>query len=469
MIGVRAALLSIITLAAACSGSHPAEPARPTIALSPCTVEGVDGECGSISVFENRSTNTGRRIDIRAMVLRANVPSPREAVFMFSGGPGTGSTLMAPVADGWARVIRESLDVVLVDQRGTGASHPLPCPSNAETDPASIFGHVYDVKHIAACRDVLERDADLTQYTTDRAVADVDDVRAALGYQRISLFGSSYGTRMAQAYMRRFPDRVRSVVLDGVAPMDTVLPLTYAAGTERALERIIGACAANVDCQRAHPRLESELKQLIARLDTTPIQGSVRTSENGVKPVSMHRGDVGYAVRGILYSPAAAAALPGLIARAATSGDGSELAQLYWNRRVRFDDTLALGAHLSVECAEDVPFVSDQEIGPATAGTLLGRYLFDEYRAACGAWRRAAIAPDARKPVTARVPTLLVSGSFDPVTPPEFAERVARWLPRSRTIVSPTGAHGSSTGCARDAVLFVLARGTLDGIPEVCK
>ena len=130
---------------------------------------------------------------------------------------------------------------------------------------------------------------------------------------------------------------------------------------------------------------------------------------------------------------------------------------------------IAEGLHLSVLCAEDVPFASDSEIDAATANTFLGRYLFDEYRAACRDWPRGRLASDFRTPVTVRVPTLLVSGFFDPVTPPAFAERVARSLPLSLSSVAPTGSHGSATGCPRAAVLQVLASGSIDGVPDSCR
>jgi len=120
-------------------------------------------------------------------------------------------------------------------------------------------------------------------------------------------------------------------------------------------------------------------------------------------------------------------------------------------------------------CAEDVPFGTDAEADAAAAGTLLGRYVFNEYRALCALWPRATMAGDFRQPVTARAPVLLISGQFDPVTPPEFGERVAKSLPLARHIVVPGGSHGSSPGCPRAAVLHVLTTGTLEGMPQVCQ
>ena len=407
-------------------------------------------------------------IDIRVMVIRADVQPVREAVFMLSGGPGTGSTTMAPVAEGWARPVRASMDVVLIDQRGTGASHPLECPSPAQTDPATIFGHLYDVKALVACRALLERDADLTQYTTEAAASDIDDVRASLGYERITLLGGSYGTRLAQAYARRFPRRVRAMVLDGVVPFDVHLPLTFAATAQQSFDRVAERCAGDGGCRRAHPRLAADFARLVARLDAGPLPATIRLGGTPAR-IAMTRGDFGYAVRGILYDWNAFQTLPDMVGRAAASGDLTEFAEAYWRRRVRFDDTLALGMYLSVVCAEDVPFVRDADIEAASTGTFLGRYLVDEYRAACAIWPRGSVPTDVHAPLSARVPTLMISGEFDPVTPPEFADRVARFLPGARTILSPYTSHGSAAACARPAALHVLAGNGLETLPNVCR
>jgi pimeloyl-ACP methyl ester carboxylesterase len=438
------------------------------MALAPCVVLNVAGECGVLRVFENRASQQGRMIDVRVMVIRADSMPAREAVFMLSGGPGTGSTSMAPAADRWARPVRASMDVVLIDQRGTGASHPLACPSPAQTDPAVIFGHLFDVTGLEACRAALERNADLAHYTTEAAAADIDEARASLGYERITLLGTSYGTRLAQVYARRFPGRVRSMVLDGVVPFDVPLPLTFAATAQHAFDRVAERCADEPACRKKHPRLAADFARLVARLQDGPLPATLRLG-GGPMPVSMTRGDFGYAVRGILYDGTAFDTLPDMIGRAAASGDLSDFAMAYWRRRVRFDDTLALGMYLSVVCTEDVPFIRDADIEPASTSTFLGRYLVDEYRAACAVWPRGSVPSDAQAALTAPVPTLLISGAFDPVTPPEFADLVARSLPGARTVLSPLTAHGSAPGCARPAALHVLTGGALETMPVVCR
>jgi pimeloyl-ACP methyl ester carboxylesterase len=179
-------------------------------------------------------------------------------------------------------------------------------------------------------------------------------------------------------------------------------------------------------------------------------------------------GDFGYAVRGILYRADLLGDLPEMIHHASATGDLSPFAQRYWERAAGFSDGFADGLHLSVFCSEDVPFVRDDEIGRATDGTFLGRYLIDEYRAACGLWVGTPVPDSVRRPLTTPIPTLLLSGRFDPVNPPAMAARVARALPTARHIVARDAAHGSAFGCAAPAVIHVLTRATLDGLPSAC-
>ncbi len=442
------------------------------VLLQPCEAGQGRGatpaECGVVTVVENRTSQRGRTIEIHFMVIRGERQPAREALFMFAGGPGQGSIATYATA-AWPRPVRATMDIVLVDQRGTGRSHPLNCDITAATDPAGAFGQMYPPEWVRRCRDMLSADADLTQYTTDAAVQDVEDVRASMGYDKIALYGGSYGTRMAQAYMRRHPDRVRAAVIDGVVPLDHKLPLTYAASAQQALDRVVAACAATPACADAHPALRDDFQALLHRFDREPVRTTVSLSGGTLVPVEMSRGDFGYAVRGLLYDPAASRTLPDLIGRAVTSGDFHEFAQAYWQRQVAFSRDFAHGLHLSVLCAEDVSFVADNDVTAATAGTFLGPYVIDEYRRACALWPRGRIASDFRTPLTAPVPTLLVSGYFDPVTPSQFAEQIARALPFARLIVAPTGAHVSAGGCPRTAVLQVLISGTLDGLADVCR
>jgi pimeloyl-ACP methyl ester carboxylesterase len=467
----RAAAIAALALASgivgACVSGAASPPPSP---LRPCsTPGGLAAECGTITVAENRATGQGRTIDIAFQVLRAEPGPARDAVFLFAGGPGQAATSMASIAAGWMRPLRASLDIVLVDQRGTGESHPLMCDNDAARAPALAFGHVLDPEWVRRCRAALEPRADLTQYGTRRAIDDIDDVRSRLGYERISIYGASYGTRLALAYAQRFPDRVRSMVLDGVLPPDVRGVLSYAASADAALDRLIAACRHRPECDRAHPRLAGDVDRVFTRFDAGPLRTTIQPAGGAPIAVEMTRGDFGYAVRGMMYDARAVLELPGTIARAAATGDVSAFAQAYWERAARLHRTLAHGNHLSVLCGEDVALIRDEDVDAATTGTFLGRYLADEYRRACAAWPQAPAEALASPGPTFRAPTLLVSGQFDPVTPPELAARLAASLPLMRHIIAPTGSHGSVVGCPRAAALHVLIRANFEGLPGGCE
>ena len=439
--------------------------------LKPCTSDraGARAECGQLMVPENRTTGLGRRIPINVIVLRAEQPAAKTALFLLAGGPGQGSTSMTLTANGWMGPLRASMDMVLMDQRGTGGSNPLPCETDIAENPAAAFGHVRDPEVIKKCLAALQSRADLTQYTTDVAVADMEELRIKLGYTTIALYGGSYGTRIAQEYLRRHPDHTKAVVIDGVLPFDVGGPLSYARSLDGSIDRMLANCRADAACQQANPHLAADLTTILNRLDKAPAKTTVRPSTGVAVPVTMSRGDFLYALRGILYNPGAQNELPPMIAQAAATGDLSAFAQRYWARAVSMTRSISYGMHLSVFCPEDVNVLTDAQVKAETGTTRIGSYIVDEYRTACALWPKATVASDFHTPVTARVPVLLVSGKYDPVTPPEFGERIAKSLPLARTVVVPTSGHGSAAACPRAAALYVLAKGTFDGMPEVCK
>jgi pimeloyl-ACP methyl ester carboxylesterase len=438
--------------------------------LKPCqTSRAAIAECGQLSVPENRSTGQGRQIGINLVVLRATTPGAKVALFLLAGGPGQGSTSMSGTATGWMAPLRATMDVVLMDQRGTGGSNPLACETDIAANPALAFGHIRDPEVIRKCLSALQTRADLSQYTTDAAVADMEDIRTRLGYDAIALYGGSYGTRIAQAYLRRHPDRTRAVVIDGVLPFDVGGPLSYARSLDGSIDRMLANCRAQAACQQAHPNLTSEFATILERLDQAPARATVTPGAGAAVPVTMTRGDFLYAVRGMLYAANAPSELPPMISQAAASGDLSAFAQRYWARAVSTGRGIAYGMHLSVLCPEDVNVLTDAQVAAETRSTRIGSYIVDEYRTACRLWPKATVAPDFRTPVTARVPVLLVSGKYDPVTPPEFGARIVKSLPLGRHIVVGNSGHGSASGCPRAAVLHVLGKGTLEGMPDVCR
>jgi pimeloyl-ACP methyl ester carboxylesterase len=402
--------------------------------------------------------------------LPADKASSEPPLFVLAGGPGEAATDLLPM---WIRIwpeVNGTRDIVFVDQRGTGGSYPLRCPRPIADDPARAFGHVFDIGVIAACRDAVTGKIDLHAFTTAAAVDDLDAVRQALGAEQILLYGGSYGTRLAQAYMQRHPDRVSLAVLDAVLPLTVSAVDQYSAGVESALESVLEWCAADAACRATAPNATAALTRLIARLTTGSVETTVTDFAGRRHPVAMSLGDFAYAVRGILYGARAHVDLPPMLVRASARLDLHEFAQAYWERAMRMDDAIALGLHLSVLCDEDAPAAPARSPAARTGErpALMGDYLLNEYATACRTWgvTRREGALEAPSPIG--VPTLLLSGRFDPVTPPAFAEASMQFLTRARHIVTPAGAHGTARGCARDAVLHAIMNGTIEGVPDRC-
>jgi pimeloyl-ACP methyl ester carboxylesterase len=409
------------------------------IHLEPCQVPGVREtlRCGHLEVAENRRAPGGRRIALRVVVVPAAEPRPDAApLFHLEGGPGVAASDMAALYATEVPEYRRHRDVVLVDQRGTGGSNPLRC---AWDETRARLERMYPPEAVAECRRQLEARADLTQYTTEAAADDSDDVRAALGYDRIDLFGLSYGTRHALVYMRRHPEHVRSAVLMGPAPTDLSMPLHHAPDGQRALDMLFEDCASDAACGRAFPQLRPELAGVLDRLAAEPAPLTLNDPRTGAaKTYHLTRGAFAEEIRRRLYAPATRITVP-LVIHQAARGDYGPLVEAL--ARGSEGPTIAQGLYLSVTCAEDVPFIDPAMAERLAAGTLFGLYRVQEQRGACQEWPRASVADEFRRPVESKAPTLILSGDRDPITPPRLGDEVVRHLPNGRHRVIPQAAH----------------------------
>jgi pimeloyl-ACP methyl ester carboxylesterase len=465
-------LLTAILLAAIANSMNGQER---RIALQPCDVPDTKGaQCGTFEVFENRATRKGRKINLKIIVLRATGPdrSP-DPFFYIPGGPGSSATEDAPgVANGFAKIL-ERRDLVFVDQRGTGGSNPLNCSLFNADDPQSYFGHFFPLADVKKCREELERTADLTLYTTTIAMDDLDDVRAALGYDRINLFGGSYGTRAALVYLRQHPEHVRTVVLHGVAPTNQFMPNDFPQANERALLGLVAECAADPACNNAFPNLRAEMKTVLERLMKEPVEVELpgREGTTGVKKVKLSRDLAAEAIRYMLYNPAAANRIP-LVLHQAASGNYLPLTQLALNYRQLIVATGSNGMYLSVTCAEDLPWIKPGEADRLAMNTFLGDYRWKQQREACELWPRATIPSDYSKPVTSDAPVLILTGYLDPVTPPANGDAAAKSLSNSLHLVVPSGGHGfnglEGTDCLDQIITRFVEQGTTKGLDSSC-
>ena len=465
-----ATLTLITTLHAASAVKH----TNPLV-LKDCQPPNIPGKakCGTLEVYENRTTRTGRKISLNIIVLPATSDKREPDPFVyFAGGPGSAATEDAP---GIARAFennRKHRDLLFVDQRGTGASHPLDCKFYDPNDYQSYLGYFFPLDDVRKCRSALETKADLKLYTTTIAMDDMDEVRAALGYEQLNLFGGSYGTRAALTYLKRYPQRVRTATLQGVSPTNQYLPGDFALQTERALQGVLAECIADEKCKQAFPNIKDEAQAVLAQLIKGPVEVEIQkpNSSERVK-VKLNRDLAAEAVRYMLYSPTAASYVP-LSIHLAAQGNFVPLAQSAVRYRMNLVGTGSNGMYLSITCAEDVPWIKPGEGERLAVNTFLGDYRLRQQREACALWPRAEIERDYAEPVRANVPVLILTGEWDPVTPPSNAAAVAKTLPNSLNLVVPHGAHGldglEGMDCIDRIIDQVVERGTTKGIDTAC-
>jgi len=448
--------------------SAPSE-TRPAIALERCRLPGLDvsAMCGTHEVWEDRTAKAGRRIRLHLAVvparLRAKDPDP---IFILAGGPGQGAIALAQQVMPLFSRLNDSRDIVFLDQRGTGSSNPLDCDDEEESPLQSLFEDKIPEKSVRHCLEML--DADPRQYTTIVAIADLDEVRGALGYERVNLWGGSYGTRVGLEYIRRHPLHVRSAVLDGVAPAGMKLPLSFVTDGEAALERLIEACMGEPLCRRTYPDLRQTIAGLRAQLARLPARVAIQDPRTGEREsITVNENVFLSGIFRPLYVAELASLLPFGVSAAAAGDFNPLLAQ-----NLEFADdvaeNLALGMHLSVICAEDVPRIAREDLAAASRG-FFGRALIDDFIRACGMWPRGPVPDDYYAPVRADTPVLILSGGIDPATPPRHGAEVAKTLPHAKHLIAPQLGHGVSLhGCAPRLVEAFIRAGNARDVNGAC-
>ena len=422
------------------------------IAFSPCTLApqfgaaSVEAQCGSLSVAENPARPNGRRIALNI----AWVPADEEAdvlpdpVFMLAGGPGQAATDSYPqVAAAFGEVLKKR-NVILVDQRGTGHSNPLVCKDDDNAADAEDSADAAR-RFAERCRVLLSKKADLRFYTTSDAIRDLDDVRKAIGAAQVNLVGISYGTRVAQQYAMRHPRRTRTIVLDSVAPNTLYLGNEFAGNLESALDLQFGQCGKTPACAKALGNPRSRLDALMAKLRSDPPLVRYRDASSGqIKEERLLPEHVAGLMRMYAYTPLASSLLP-LQLNEAANGRYEGLMALSRMLGSAMSDQMTFGTQSSVICSEDAAgFKAD----PAAAGTLLGNQFSEYLGAQCQVWPKGAMPADFHAPLATAVPALLMSGEFDPVTPPRYGDAVVKTLANGRHLVARGQGHNViGAGC----------------------
>jgi pimeloyl-ACP methyl ester carboxylesterase len=448
------------------------------LSLEPCRLQYPNGlgsiaaHCGRLPVAEDRGNPGGRRIELAVAVVPAiSARAKPDPLFLLAGGPGQGARESYAGIIGALSAIRRERDLVLVDQRGTGDSNPMRCDFPLETlETPETEQSPQQLQQLA--RDCLAKlPGDPRFYTTSEAVRDLEAVRSALGYERINLYGGSYGTRVAQHYLRRYPDRVRTVVLDGVVDPALALGPSIALDAEASLRAAFERCNSDVACAEHYPQLPEEFAALRAALDQQPAHLRIPDPLTA-KPreVTVSGADLAAIARLFLYSDSTTALLPLLIHEARVGGNFIPLAAQTVVIREELTRSIATGMHNTVVCSEDLPRarreLSDRD---AVERTFLRGAVVDTLEKICEVWPRGPVDPDFNEQLNSSVPALLLSGQVDPVTPPANAARAAAGFHDAAQLVFRGQGHIQLTSrCAQSIIRRFLDAGTASGLDTRC-
>ncbi len=417
-------------------------------ALGAVGAEAVEAQCATLSVPENYDAPNGRKIDLAIALVPAKGEAEADPVVMIAGGPGQSALESYPLLHAAFSDVRRNRHVLLVDARGTGKSHPLKCKgfSEAAEDADSNDTNLDAMRALTVrCRDELVKSSDLHFYGTADHIRDLDEVRNTLGIAQLNLIGISYGTRVAQQYAKRYPAQVRSVVLDSVAPNTLVLGQDHARNLESALQIQFARCVKDAACKKNLGDPAAELKLVRERLRAgglAPVR--YRDPVNGEWRVEAPSyGNLALLLRMYAYQPEAATLLPLLVHQAAQGDYSGLMAQ---SRMVygSVSDSMAEGMSLSVSCSED----TELKVNPADANTVMGSDFIDGMLAQCSVWPKGKRDADFRTPLSGNLPVLVLSGEYDPVTPPRYGEEVLKTLPNGSHLVFPGQGHNViGVGC----------------------
>ena len=432
----------------------------------PGTQFSADARCGTLDVPENPDDPDGRQISLKIALApatgRNKAPDP---VFFFAGGPGQAASETWVIIKPTLEEIRKTRDIVMIDQRGTGGSNKLGCTSEAMEDLNQDIDLELVRTETEKCLAALSGDPRF--YTTTIAMADYNRVRQAMGYDKINLMGVSYGTRAAQVYLRNYPDTVRTVTLDSVVPMQLALGQEHAVMLDKSVAAVFDDCANDADCHEQFPIKASDLTQLFTQLRESPEQITITNPVTGLNQTMLISADVlAAAIRFLSYSSESQALIPLLVHEALSSGDLSRLAVQAMLVMQGLNEAMAQGMEMSVLCNEDYPYL---DMAADNSQTLLGDLFLQVTDVRCKVWPRTSVPNGFHEPVVSDVPVLLMSGSRDPVTPPEYAALAAESFSNSLNLTAQGQAHSVMKNfCLKNITTEFIESGSVDGLDTGC-
>jgi pimeloyl-ACP methyl ester carboxylesterase len=413
--------------------------------------------CGSISLPENRSVPTGRTIHLAVLILPATDSLRKlEPIVFLHGGPGMPATRADDYVTYALGPSHARHDLVMVDMRGTGGDDALTCDLYADSGRmAPYLAPMFPLDLVRECAARLSRRADLTQYTSENAARDLDELRSALHVDRWSLFGASYGTRLSLVYMRMFPEHVRRAALLGVLPPESPTGRAFSGGGQQALDSAVAECAREMECRREVPDARGDVSALLDRLRRNPLTVTLWNAHRlSLEHVTLTAHAAAEGLFIAAYYPPTLMRLLRVVHHAVASGDMKDLTRQFVALSRSKRTARAVGLALSVWCAEDISRLTPRDT--LAAGSLLGIPALPAIMDACGVWPHAPLPPGFSERVRSAIPTLLISGGRDPATPFYLADSAAKGLSRVERYHDAAAGHAALDDRARNrmAVFF---------------
>ncbi len=437
------------------------------LTLASCHVKGIrqQVQCGTLAVPENYTKPDGVKIDINIVVLPAIDSSKENLPFMFlAGGPGQAATELAGQIYRGFNEIRKTRDLILIDQRGTGKSHPLQCEDSLELDPYTSIPENISVSDVEQCLSLFT--SDLSQYNSENSIRDFDAVRAALGHKQVHIYGGSYGTRAGLVYMRMFPESLKSVVLDSVGPIEVPIGL-FGQSADQSFTKLLENCQNEQSCSTQYPDLTKEFATIKQRLSKAPVTVEIDHPRLGTH-TSFTISTIKFlsTIQMQLYSMETRTLVP-LLIHQAYLGNYKPLAGLIAQGEGGMG--IYVGLLYNIVCNEDYPKISTEMKAQDADNNFAKGMSLDMIGLVCSTWPKYQPSADFYQTVKADIPTLIMSGELDPVTPASNGDKSHAHLPNSHHIISKNNAHiVASTPCGINIVNEFLEKQTPKELDESC-
>jgi len=420
--------------------------------------EGIDVTCGYLSVPEDRDKADGKTIRLHVAVFKtkSNNPAPDPIVYL-EGGPGGHALDSAEFSfQGRFDPFLENRDFIMFDQRGIGLSEPaLDCSELTDAAYQKLDQNVtseestkIDTAASLKCHDrLVKAGVNMAAYTSAANAADLNDLRIALGYDQWNLYGISYGTRLALTEMRDFPQGIRSVILDSTYPLQASLDVDVPASAARVLKVFFDGCAADAACNQSFPNLKARFYELVDRLNKKPVSATATDPFTNKEYKILLNGDkLISTLWQSFYATEVIPLLPKAIDAAYKDVDYSLLARLHLVLGAAQIKFISYGMYFAVQCGEEARFETREQLVDADQAYPEQRNAFDAASTydVCQQWGAKPAAAIENEPVTSDLPTLVLSGEYDPITPPNYNQAVAKTLSKSFLFEFPGIGHGVS-------------------------